>query len=54
MARFTHAELLCLIGAGAVGAGVHSAIETLGVLAALHIHRPRLRLSPALSPGGTR
>jgi hypothetical protein len=135
MARFTHAELLCLIGAGAVGAGVHaaiapahlrewvplgasfvavavllaaaiaalairpdeprfvvalaallgtvaaayvatrlvalppldperepfdtlgistSAIEALGALAALHIHRPRRRLSPALSPGGKR
>jgi hypothetical protein len=135
MARFRHAELLCLIGAGAVGAGVHaaiapahlrewiplgasfvavavlfaaavaalamrpdesllvaalaallgtvaaayvatrlvalppldperepfdtlgictSAIEALGVLVALHIDRPRPRLSPALSPGGKR
>ena len=135
MARFTHAELLCLIGAGAVGAGVHaaiapahvrewvplgasfvvvaillaaaiaalairpdeprfvvalaallgtvaaayvatrlvalppldperepfdtlgistSAIEALGALGALHIRRPRRRLSPALSPGGKR
>jgi hypothetical protein len=26
MARFTHAELFCLIGAGAVGAGVHAAV----------------------------
>ena len=135
MARFRHAELLCLIGAGAAGAGVHaaiapahlrewiplgasfvavavllaaavaavamhpgeprlgtalavllgsvaaayvasrlvalppldperepfdtlgictSAIEVLGALIALHIHRPRPRLSPALSPGGTK
>lgn len=31
-----------------------SAIEALGVLVAVRIHRPRLRLSPALSPGGNR
>jgi hypothetical protein len=31
-----------------------SAIEALGVLVAIHLRRPRPRLSPALSPGGTR
>jgi hypothetical protein len=32
MTRLSHAELLCLIGAGAVGAGVHAAI------APAHLH----------------
>ena len=31
-----------------------SAIEALGVLLAVHIHRPPTRLSPALSTGGKR
>lgn len=31
-----------------------SSIETLGVLVALHVHRPRQRLSTTRSIGGTR
>jgi hypothetical protein len=84
MARLAHLELLFLISAGAVGAGVHAAvapahlatrlaalppldperepfdalgictstIEALGVLIAAHLYGPRVRLSPAISPGG--